>query len=265
MKRRHLFEFNDQSWLPAILRDAMTDYLEFVTNLFDFYTPVIPLLEQGLRAAGKPTMIDLASGGGGGLRKLADHLHERVPDLRIVLTDAYPNKAAFKRTIAHRPDVFSAVDEPVDARDVPRDLEGLRTQFLSIHHFREEEVRRILENAVAAGAPIAFFEAQKRDAAHVVKFSLSFIFVLLLTPFIRPFRISRLLFTYLIPVLPLMVAFDGVVSVMRTYTPDELRAVIARVEGAERYSWEVGERTEKQVTLITLLGYPRERETIPAP
>ena len=32
------------------------------------------------------------------------------------------------------------------------------------------------------------------------------------TPFVRPFRWSRLLFTYVIPLIPLLVLFDGTVS-----------------------------------------------------
>jgi hypothetical protein len=47
--------------------------------------------------------------------------------------------------------------------------------------------------------------------------------VLLVTPMIRPFRWSRLFWTYLVPAVPFLVLFDGVVSCLRTYTPDELR------------------------------------------
>src|SRR5450759_4223616 len=36
------------------------------------------------------------------------------------------------------------------------------------------------------------------------------------TPWIRPFRWSRLLWTYLIPIIPLVFLFDGVVSCHRT-------------------------------------------------
>jgi hypothetical protein len=43
--------------------------------------------------------------------------------------------------------------------------------------------------------------------------------VLVLTPAIRPFRWSRLFWTYLVPVIPASILFDSVVSLFRIYTP----------------------------------------------
>ena len=34
MQRLQLFEFNDQPWLPSVLRDAMTGYLETNSRVF---------------------------------------------------------------------------------------------------------------------------------------------------------------------------------------------------------------------------------------
>lgn len=257
MARLHLFEFEDQSWFPAFLRNPMTDYLQHVTNLFDFYKPVLDVLKRGIEAGGGRQMVDLASGGGGGLIKLSDHLTEAIPGLKIHMTDFYPNIPAFERTRAHNPDVFSYSQTPVDARDVPADLTGLRTQFLSIHHFQPEDVAKILQNAVDARAPIALFEAQKRNLPHLIKFSFAPLFVLLLTPGIRPFRLSRLLLTYLPPLIPLLVWWDGLVSVCRTYHASELKEIVAGVNGSDGYTWEIEERVEKGVTLIYLLGVPR--------
>ena len=49
---------------------------------------------------------------------------------------------------------------------------------------------------------------------------------------------SRLLLTYVLPVIPLLVAWDGTASALRAYTPQELLALAASVPGAERYTWE---------------------------
>ena len=81
--------------------------------------------------------------------------------------------------------------------------------------------------------------------------------MLLLTPAIRPFSFRRLLFTYLIPVVPPAVMWDGIVSVLRTYTVDEVNAIIATVPGADTYRWEVALTTEGRVTLFHAIGQPR--------
>lgn len=257
MKRYHLFEFEDLPWFPSRIRDYMTDYLQFVANQFDFYKPVLSVIEEGLAASGGETIVDLASGGGGGFRKLSEHLAERHPKLRIILTDRYPNAEAFAQTIGKNPAVFRAADGPVDAREVPETLTGLRTQFLSLHHFEPEDARRILGNAVEAGQPIALFEAQKRDMAHLIRFALSPLFVVLLTPMIRPFRWGRLFFTYLIPAVPLFVFWDGLVSVLRTYSTAEMLALAGEADPEHRFQWTAEENTEGPACIQYLLGVPR--------
>ncbi|MEZ5362682.1 MAG: hypothetical protein R2748_10195 [Bryobacterales bacterium] len=65
--------------------------------------------------------------------------------------------------------------------------------------------------------PIAAFEAAEALGGDL-PLVLVPLFVLLMTPFIRPFRWSRLFWTYVIPVLPLAIFWDGVVSYLRAYT-----------------------------------------------
>jgi hypothetical protein len=107
---------------------------------------------------------------------------------------------------------------------VPRGLDGFRTLFNAFHHFRPELARRILADAVAARRPIAVFEVVSRRLLPLVGLLLSPLNVLVLMPFVRPRRWSWLFFTYVVPVIPLFVLWDGVVSWLRIYSEPELRA-----------------------------------------
>jgi hypothetical protein len=82
--------------------------------------------------------------------------------------------------------------------------------------------------------------------------------VLVLTPAIRPFRWSRLFWTYLVPVLPLAILFDGVGSTLRVYTPEEMLALGQEV-GGDEYEWEAGaERPSgSPIPIPYLIGVPR--------
>jgi hypothetical protein len=62
------------------------------------------------------------------------------------------------------------------------------------------------------------------------------------TPWIRPFRWSRLFWTYLIPVVPFVFLFDGIVSCLRTYRPEELREMVGELTAAG-YQWQIGEQS----------------------
>ncbi len=98
MKRVHLFEFEDQRWFPGFLRNYGTDFLQFLSNKAQIYKPIIPLILKGLKKYESNTIIDLASGGGGGLIWLNTALKEEIIDLKIVLTDYFPNLSAFEHT-----------------------------------------------------------------------------------------------------------------------------------------------------------------------
>ena len=257
MGRVHLVEFEDLEWFPKPIRNYMTDFLQFVANKFDFYKTITPILKKGVEASGTNQIIDLASGGGGGWLKLSEHIAEEMPDVKVRLTDFYPNINAFERTQSINPTVFTFEKKSVNALDVPQDLNGLRTQFLSLHHFRPKDAQQIFQNAVDAKSPIAVFEAQKRSVGDFIKFFFSPINVLLLTPFIRPFSIGRIVFTYLIPVVPLFAWWDGLVSVLRTYSERELKEMISKVENSDSFEWDISFVKNGAVKIYYVLGVPK--------
>lgn len=253
MPRIHLFEFEDQSWFPGFIRDYMTDFLQFASKTFDIYQGITGILQKGISAAGNNQIIDLGSGGGGGWIRLSKQLAEENPDLRITLTDFYPNISAFEK-IKNHSDLIEYVPTSVDAREVDPSLKGLRTQFLSLHHFRPDDATKILQNAVDAKAPIAVFEAQERSVLGFMMMIVAPINVLLMTPFIRPFKFGRILFTYLIPIIPLFVLWDGLVSVLRTYSIKEMTDLTAALANTESYNWEIGKVKSGPAKILYLLG-----------
>jgi hypothetical protein len=257
MGRVHLFEFEDQRWFPAFLRNYGTDFLQFLSNTTGMYKPVIPIVKKGLNKSGTSQIIDLGSGGGGGLIWLNSELIKDFPDLKIVLTDYYPNLPAFKVT-KKKMNNFEYVDKPVDARNVPTDLRGLRTQWLSLHHFKPTDARQILQNAIDTNSSIAIFEGQERSLPSFLAMLFSPLSVLLTTPFIRPFRIGRIVFTYLIPVVPLFVLWDGIVSSLRTYSVKEMNGLVENLRGMETYDWEIGKVRSGPGIVLYLLGYRKD-------
>ncbi len=253
MGRIHLFEFEDQEWFPAFLRDYGTDFLQFLSNKAKMYKPIIPLIKKGLKKSDVNQIIDLGSGGGGGLIWLNAELKKDLPDLKIILTDLYPNISAFNFTKASA-DNFEYIEKPVDARNVPSHLKGLRTLFLLLHHFKPKDAKRILQNSIDSNSSIAVFEVQERSLQSIIAMILSPISVLLTTPFIRPFKIGRIIFTYIIPIVPLFVLWDGIVSSLRTYSVKEMNELVVNLNGTETYDWEIGRVKSGPGAVLYLLG-----------
>ena len=258
LRRRRLLEIHEQSRCPAGVRDGATDCLQVVADWGRQYSRVTPKLNQALRATGVDAIVDLCSGGGGPWHTLRRHI--RPADGRPVtvhLTDRFPSANAAQRR--RRDPHIRYVPEPVDAMAVPPELSGLRTLFTAFHHFTPADAMLILHDAVARRQGIAVFEQTQRSWGGIALMLVLAPIVMLAAPFMRPFRWSRLFWTYVLPVLPLVLCVDGIVSCLRTYTVDELRAMARAVDPADAYVWEAGRLPSplSPLGVTYLMGYPR--------
>lgn len=272
MKRIQFIELEDLDWMPRSIRDGGTDLLDLLFRLVGFYRPLVPHFATLLRSTGAQRLNDCCSGGGGGALFMHQALTEsELPNLRLQLSDLHPNAGARARVNALNNPLIHYADLGVDvmskeAHSVGNFAEtgdGVRTMFSALHHFPPQEVRAILQAAVASGEPVAIFDVAANEALR--KLPLPIVCVLLipnaivlalvaliLAPFARPFRWSRLGWTYLFPAIPLLFVWDGTVSALRAYLGEELLEAARSVTGGDRYRWE----THTQRGALCLLGTP---------
>ena len=141
--------------------------------------------------------------------------------------------------------------ERVDAMDGGGAREGVRTMSGALHHFTPDAVRALIAGIVARRQPLVFFDVAASPGlrrapivvlpiAMMVNLSMLFLASLALVPLARPFSLSRVLLTYLVPAIPCLVAWDGTVSALRAYTPEEVLAIARAVPGAGRYAFDAG-------------------------
>jgi len=258
--RNYLFEFEDLAWFPNTIRESMTDYLRYLITKVDFYRPIVPLIIEGMNNSGANQIIDLCSGGGGAIEQIQNELSAQSGmEIKIILTDKFPNTSAYQYLSAKTKGGISFHDTSVDAADVPATLKGFRTIFSGFHHFDNSFAKSVLKNAVDAKSGIGIFDGGNKNIlailAILVVHPLAFFFF---TPFFRPFRFSRLFFTYIIPVIPFCTVWDGIVSIIRLYKPNELLQIAREVE-PDRYHWSSGKMKSKFGLNVTyLIGYPVE-------
>lgn len=259
MGRRSIFEFEDFAWYPAALRDLETDLLQYWISLIGLYDASIPRLAELLTRPGASSVVDLCSGGAGPWIKLKPKLERELGrELSVTLSDKFPNLPAFER--ARRKAGVTFETEAVDATRVPKRLKGVRTLFSSFHHFPPDLAKSILRDAQESGVPIAIVEGTARLPREFFRFVFMVPFVWAVTPLVRPFKLSRYLFTYAIPIVPLVALWNGMASCMRTYSPVELERIVAELT-LPGYRWEVG-RIKRWVlpTMTYLVGYPTSAE-----
>ncbi len=263
MRRIQLFEIHDQPWFPAFLRDEVTDDLQILLGIGHPYGDILPELRAAIERSGAERVLDLCSGAGGPWPWLAQALERDGLHVRVELSDKYPNVAARERLRRDSPQLHYHA-EPVDATAVPRDVIGFRTLFTSFHHFPPAQALEIFRDAAANRQGIGVFEIPGRRPLTLFLVPLVLIGDILIAPFARPRPIGRavwrLVWRWLIPIVPLVLLFDGIVSCLRAYSPRELRELTARL-GDCGYSWRIGcvKRAFWRLPITFLIGYPAQR------
>ncbi len=257
MGRLHLFEFNDQGWLPRFMTSWMTRILRAAHQKMQNGSVWAPKVLELTRQSGQRRIVDLCSGGGGPVLDLVDSLEGKyqVP-IHLVLTDIIPNLRTATEINGSRPDRHY-MTEPINAVDVPSDLQGIRTVFSGFHHMKKETAKKLLRQAFARKEYIFISETTFRSPLAMLVYGLAPIHFFYLTCQIKP-TLWQVLFTFFIPILPLMLGWDNVVSCLRTYSFDELQELIAGLR-SDDYCWEIG--TLQHPKLPTpypyIMGYPR--------
>ncbi|MCB0477216.1 MAG: hypothetical protein KDC84_03580 [Crocinitomicaceae bacterium] len=243
MKRIHLFEFEDLPWFPDFVRVCMTRYLLLVHKLFGSRPVIAELLAKTLKETGKNKIIDLCSGAGGPMIEAYEDLKNgNFKDLEVSLSDLYPNQSAAEEINSNGDANLSYITQPVDATHPQKELDGLRTMVCSFHHMTEQNAKAILKDAKDQKQPILIFEISDNSSPKFlwwIAFPINIFVVLLLTPMIKPFTKEQLIFTYLIPILPIAIAWDGAVSNARTYSQHDLDLLTKDLQ-SDDYIWEKG-------------------------
>lgn len=267
MKRLHLMEIHEQPWCPAEIRDGATDCLRAIGGWLQQYRAAVPLLQRALQAAGSTQIIDLCSGGAGPWLHIGPQLQRRLKrPVPVVLTDLYPHwqsgvyAGADGASDALPARQFIFVPFSVDATHVSPALPGFRTLFTAFHHFDPPAAQAILQSAVDQRQGIGIFEQTQRSMLGLLVMLVLPLLAWLFTPFLRPFRWSRIFWTYVIPAIPAVLLCDGLVSCLRTYEPDELRALTAQLPAAG-YVWEIGRARSplSPLGITYLVGWPAAR------
>ena len=162
-------------------------------------------------------------------RLIFPRLRRERPDLKLMLSDLYPNHEAAKSINQKNDALVAYLTDPLDATQVRKGLVGLRTMVSSMHHMKPELARKILKNAKEANQPILIFEISDNSAPIFLwwlAMPFAFIMTFIFTPLVRPMSWQQLVFTYLIPILPLFIAWDGAVSNARTYSLEDMEDLI---------------------------------------
>ena len=258
MARIHLFEFEDFAWYPDFIRKGQTDFLRMMMRVFDVFRAVLPKFKKAVEEADADTVVDLCSGGGGSMLLVHEYFAKHGLDVKVLLSDLYPNIEAFEWMKAQSGGRIDYIKEAIDAKSLPENLDGFVTIFNGFHHLQPEDAQGVLDAVIKKKLPIGIFEPLERTVFQFLLNTVALtILPFLFTPFIKPFRFDRLVFTYLIPLIPICTLWDGWVSVLRLYTPAAMLQMAQSADHATDYTWQAGKARHRFGVVTYLIGMPK--------
>jgi hypothetical protein len=203
----------------------MADIRVEMINRFKVYEAVIPFLKECLEKEGSMKVTDLEVINGGYWKSLRIELEH----------------------LSCSPSVHFDEEHP----------EGFKTIFSKFHDHNSEKAKAMLLEFQKQGDHILIVEGRQRKWRYFIPALLSPLAVLILTPFVRPFRFDRLFFTYLIPVLPLAIFWDELVGVLRTYDIQDIGSMLFESMD-EKYFWEMSSLGSGSFPIQYIYGRPEK-------
>lgn len=214
MKKHTYVELEDQDWFPGWMRSYQMDFLGYLSKFLGIYRPTSKILDS----FSPKKVLDLASGNG--MAAELAYGYTKWTDFEFYLSDKYNS---IQREILE-----------LDILNSPLPGASLYTMFNSLHHFKPEELKILVNQILKSGNRFAFFEPLQPNILTALKVLLStLILPFFLVPFMRPFRWDRILMTYIIPIGPIICLYDGLVSVWKSYSTQELDKIVMSLKNPE--------------------------------
>jgi len=261
MKRIQLFEWEDFPWFPSVLRDYMTQYIMVIHEVIGTTERLTPVLQEMLEKSQACLIQDTCSGAGGPMLQVFEHLKKDTPEISLQLSDLYPHQGRIQQL---QTEPIEGIQYQAQARDVLTasfEPHSLQTMICSFHHMPPATAKKILSRAVQEQRPICIFEISDNEFPIWLWWLSLFpaaLLTLLLTLKIRPLQYKQLLLTYIIPILPLCIGWDGAVSNARTYTAADLEELTSDLQ-SEGYRWEIRKiENPTPSKMLCLMGLPQK-------
>ena len=265
MKRIQLFEFEDFDWLPGTIRAGITNLLIVFHKLMGTADVLSQLIMKVREKHNFDQIVDLGSGSGGAMLESFEKINEALKDdpLSLLMTDLYPNKDVVDVINNQNLSNIKYKAESVNASNLEDAPSGLKTMIASFHHMNPDVAKQILKSAEKSKQPILIYEVAKNTIPTIlwwlflpISLVILFVMSLVMTLFVRPLSLSQLFFTYLMPIIPIIYAWDGQASLIRTYTFKDIDQLIG--EKDESYHWEIGDalNSKGKKKGYYIIGYP---------
>jgi hypothetical protein len=216
-----LKELEDYNWFPKILRRWQTEFIGSVAVWINLYKPLVPVLNKMIADNNIIHLQDCCSGSG----IPAMYIHNKLAvQMSLLLTDKYPDE-----WFENKPPVIYSLHS-VDVLQIQPAKNILYTMYNAFHHFSAEQQQDILQKMAANKTSFLIAELLEPKLINIIKIFFTTTLVQIFTaPFVQPFSLKRLFFTYIIPVNLFTITYDGIISVIKSKTAGQYKMLVENI------------------------------------
>lgn len=242
MRAFYLFEFCDQTWIPRGARECLYEIMDACNSGLRSFNREVAL--TAIRIAHEhhlTKIVELGAGRGPVTNELVKH--DATQGMRLVTCDLVPNVEEYRKLETNHPDRVFPIYSPVDLTQTQESLNDAVLILAGVMHHIPFELRRaVIGSLTETNSQVAIFEPLLRTWLSMFLATLSFFPAIFLpiTFFGRPGKLRRILWCWLVPIVPLMFVWDGVTSCLRQWTVKEWQAAFADLNSSPKVQFVQG-------------------------
>ncbi len=210
MRRKNVKQISHSRVFPKYLKQLMNEFLSWFVLKVNASKPFIPVINEVLNQTNQKKINYIELNAGGGIETVKPFLDENV---EVNISD-------FNEFNVQNIGVYLFVN--------------------SFHLLSVDKAIKALNDITEKGHPIVIVEGNNDSLWQIVGMTFFVpLTVLIASPFVKPFRFTRLIFTYVIPILPLILVIDGCLALIKLYNPNDLKELVSKLNTTS-YEWKMG-------------------------
>jgi hypothetical protein len=228
----YLFEFCDQTWIPSGARECLYEVMDACNSGIRSFNREVATV--AIRIAKEQHLTKIVELGAGRAPVTNELVKQReTAGMQLVTCDLVPNVDEYKKLEAKYPDRVFPIYSSVDLTRTQESLDdGVLVLAGVMHHIPFELRLAVIGSLSATNSHVAIFEPLLRTWLSISMATLSFFPAILLplTRLRRPGRLRRILWCWVVPIVPFMFVWDGVTSCLRQWTVKEWQVAFESLE-----------------------------------
>lgn len=210
MKRIQIKQFINTNICPEFIKKLVAEFLSWFVVKVNATKPFLPIIIDTLDKSQTKKIINIEFNIGAGIETVKPFLKDDIL-IKSINIDQLDTKES-----------------------------GVYLFINSFHQLDATHAKSILNKIVKSGNSVVIVEGNNDSLWQIVGMTVFVPLTVLLTAFfVKPFRISRVVFTYLLPILPIVIVIDGCLALLKLYNPADLLELTSSLNKSN-YQWRAG-------------------------